>query len=149
MYRVQMGEIPGSVLTGKIFYCWIFSFSCSKASDANIAIIANYGYFVKSPNTRTNCSRIKVFLGPYNDHELFVRRDMISKIQYLFTFLTVQVSVTSCENHDKWSSDRKLIDQYISEIPSINRSIMTAFILETTWHFKFTKPRENLSITHD
>ena len=40
------GKGPGSVLT-RIFYTWIFLFSRSKASDANVVIVANF-VFVKN-----------------------------------------------------------------------------------------------------
>ena len=38
----EMAEVLGSVLTGVTFFCRFFLFSHSKASDANIAIIANF-----------------------------------------------------------------------------------------------------------
>ena len=37
-----MAEVVSSMLSGVTFYCWIFLFSRSKASDANIATIANF-----------------------------------------------------------------------------------------------------------
>ena len=37
-----MAEVPGSILTGGNFLFLDFLCSCSKASDANIAIIANF-----------------------------------------------------------------------------------------------------------
>ena len=36
-YQAQMAEVLGLMLTGVKFCCWIFLFSHSKASDANIA----------------------------------------------------------------------------------------------------------------
>ena len=47
--EIQMAEVPGSVLSGVTVCCWIF-FPHSKARDANIVIIANFGYFVKNSN---------------------------------------------------------------------------------------------------
>ena len=41
----------GSILTVGTFYYWILLFSCSKASDADIGIIANFVLFVKTPKT--------------------------------------------------------------------------------------------------
>ena len=40
-----MAEVPGSMLTGVTFCCWILLFLHSEARDA---IIANFGYFVKT-----------------------------------------------------------------------------------------------------
>ena len=42
-YQIQVAEVPGSMLTGVTFYCWIFGFYIVKDFDANIAIIANFG----------------------------------------------------------------------------------------------------------
>ena len=42
-----MAEVPGSMLTGQHFVAGFFCFHVVKACDANIAIIANFGYFVK------------------------------------------------------------------------------------------------------
>ena len=43
-----MAEVPGSMLTWVTFCCCVFFFSHNNACDANIAIFANYGYFVKN-----------------------------------------------------------------------------------------------------
>ena len=67
-----MAEVPGFMLTGVPFSCWIFLFShrSSKACDANIAIIANFGCFVKKlycllnfikVNLISLCERITMF----------------------------------------------------------------------------------------
>ena len=41
-HQIQMAKILGSILITVTFCCWIFLFSRRKASDANIAIIANF-----------------------------------------------------------------------------------------------------------
>ena len=55
-----MFEVPGSMLTRVTFCCWIFLFSCSEASDINIATIANFGYFVKNSYGKINEVKIKL-----------------------------------------------------------------------------------------
>ena len=37
-HQIQVVEVPGPILTGVTFCFWIFLFSRSKVSDANIAI---------------------------------------------------------------------------------------------------------------
>ena len=52
---------PGPVVQyslGVIFCYWIFLFSCSKASDANIGMIANFVYFVKTPNNDVTAKQV-------------------------------------------------------------------------------------------
>ena len=44
-----MAKVPGLILTGVTFCAaFFFSFSHSKASDANVAIVANFDYFAKT-----------------------------------------------------------------------------------------------------
>ena len=40
-----MAEFPGSMFTGVTFVLDFFSLSHIKASDANVAILSNFGYF--------------------------------------------------------------------------------------------------------
>ena len=42
-HQIQVAEVQGSMLTRVTFCCWLFLFSQGKASDANIAIIVNFG----------------------------------------------------------------------------------------------------------
>ena len=49
-YQIQVAEVLDSMFTGATFYSWTFLFSCSKASDANIAkISANLWKKLKFP----------------------------------------------------------------------------------------------------
>ena len=74
-----MAEVPGSILCGITFYCWIFLVPCCQASDANIAIIAIFGYFVK---TSSNCVKSR-----QNTNRRSMRGGNV------FTFLSVCLSV--------------------------------------------------------
>ena len=41
-HKTPMTEVRGLILTEITFFCWTFLFLHSKASDANIVIIANF-----------------------------------------------------------------------------------------------------------
>ena len=47
-HRIQMAEVLVSMLTGVTFCCWMFLFSCSKASDLNNAINYQFCVFLKN-----------------------------------------------------------------------------------------------------
>ena len=44
-----MPEVPGLMLNGVTFCCWIF-FLRGKVCDANTVSVANFGYLVKNSN---------------------------------------------------------------------------------------------------
>ena len=62
-----MAEVPGSMLIGVTLCCRIFLFSHSKASDVNISIIVNFGYFVKNSCGRNDTLKEKVACFNKND----------------------------------------------------------------------------------
>ena len=57
-----MAEVPGSMLTKATFCCRIFLFSHGKACDANIAMIANFSYFVKNSTVEKHWSKALPYL---------------------------------------------------------------------------------------
>ena len=48
---LDLETLASCFIRRKVAFCyWTLLFACSKASDANIGIIANFVYFVKTPN---------------------------------------------------------------------------------------------------